>query len=93
MKFIVNNKLYDTDKAELLCTLKKQWECNTFFGKLYPYRDTNLYKTAKGNYFLTCKGGYGESIIEVIGEVDAKNYLMRNNYTKYVELFGALEEA
>lgn len=93
MKFIVNNKIYDTDKAELLCTFSKQWESKTIIGTLYPSRNTNLYKTAKGSYFLTCTADYGTSFIEVIEENMAKKYLMYNNYNKYAEMFGALEEA
>lgn len=93
MRFIVNNKIYDTDKAELLCSFRKQWESETILGTLYPYRDTNLYKTVKGNYFLTCTADYGTNYIKVIDEANAKNYLMRNNYDKYVEMFGELEEA
>lgn len=93
MKFIVNNKLYDTDKAELLCSFRKQWESKTIVGMLYPYRDTNLYKTVKGSYFLTCTADYGTNYIEVIDENTAKYWLMRKGYDKYVEMFGALGEA
>lgn len=93
MKFIVNNKLYDTDKAELLCTFEKQWESKTIVGTLYPYRDTNLYKTIKGAYFLTCTADYGTSYIEVIGEKTAQYWLKYKAYDKYVEMFGPLEEA
>ena len=56
-------------------------------------RDTKLYKTAKGAYFLVCKEDYDCKHIEVIGEDTAKRYLMNNNYEKYVEMFGELEEA
>ena len=93
MKFIVNNKLYDTEKAELLCTFSKQWESKTIFGTLYPSRETKLYKTAKGAFFLTCVANYGTGYIEVISEATAKYYLMRNAYDKYVEMYGELEEA
>ena len=93
MKFIVNNKIYDTENAEKLCTFSKQWESKTIVGTLYPYRDTTLYKTAKGAYFLTCCMDYGRHYIEVINENTAKKYLMHNDYSKYVELFGELEEA
>ena len=37
MRFIVKDKLYDTDKAELLCTFSKQWKSETILGTLYPY--------------------------------------------------------
>lgn len=93
MKFIVNNKIYDTDKSELLCTFRIQWERKTIWGSFYPMRDTKLYKTAKGAYFLVCKVDCEFKHIEVIGEETAKRYLMQYNYEKYVEMFGALEEA
>ena len=56
-------------------------------------RDTNLYRTAKGSYFLTCKEDYDASCIEVINEDKAKEYLMYHNYDKYAEMFGELDEA
>lgn len=93
MRFIVNDKIYQTEKAELLCTFTKQWESKTIFGTMYPNRDTNLYKTAKGAYFLTCTSDYRTAYIDVIDENTAKFYLMRNNYDKYVEMFGELGEA
>ena len=93
MRFIANNKIYDTDKAELLCTGKKQWELKTSFGILCPTRETTLYKTAKGSYFFTSKGDYDQYHIEVTNEEIAKRFLVRNNYDKYAELFGELEEA
>lgn len=93
MRFIVNKKIYDTDKADLLCTFYKHWTAKTLLGN--PVRKTNLYKTTKGAYFLTSSindAGYNY-VIEVINEEEAKNYLMHNGYDKYVELFGELEEA
>lgn len=93
MKFIVNNKIYDTDKSELLCNFRMRWEHKTIWGSFYPTRDTKLYKTAKGAYFLLCKGDYDCEHIKVIGEDTAKRFLMNNNYEKYVEMFGELEEA
>lgn len=93
MRLIVNNKIYDTDKSELLCTFKRQWKTKTIWGVLYPWRDTNLYRTAKGAYFLTCLENYNGIAVEVIEEAEAKSYLMYNNYDKYAEMFGKLEEA
>ena len=93
MKFIVNNKIYDTDKSELLCEFRKPWEARTIIGTLYLARYTSLYRTAKGAYFLTCLADYDNGYIEVINEAEAKEYLMHNNYEKYAEMFGELEEA
>lgn len=93
MRLIVNNKIYDTEKSELLCTFHKRWEVKTIVCTMYPLRETELYRTAKGAYFLICKKDYDGICIEVIDEDMAKNYLMYNNYDKYAEMFGALEEA
>ena len=93
MRFIVNNKIYDTEKSELLCTFQKQWEAKAIWGVIYPLRDTNLYRTVKGAYFITCKEDYDRPCIEVINEDKAKAYLMHYNYDKYAEMLGELEEA
>ena len=93
MRFIVENKIYDTEKAELLCSFRKQWKSETILGTMYPFRDTKLYKTAKGKYFITSKEDYEQSCIKVINEDKAKEYLMHSDYDKYAEMFGELEEA
>lgn len=93
MRFVVNNKIYDTEKSELLCTFEKQWEIKTLCSMMYLSLDTNLYRTVKGAYFLTCREGYDRPCIEVIEEDVAKVYLIHNDYDKYIEMFGELEEA
>lgn len=93
MKLIVNNKIYNTENSELLCTFDKRWKIKTLCSTMYPLRETKLYRTAKGAYFLTCKKNYNDLDIEVIEEDMAKEYLMYNNYDKYAEMFGELEEA
>jgi hypothetical protein len=94
-KFIVKDKVYDTEKAVLLCEGDKQWEeYYIFFGRnLYPYRPTKLYKTLKGNYFFVFEKDYGSLHISVCTEQEAKDWLKYKNYDKYVEMFGELEEA
>ena len=93
MKLIVDYKIYDTEKSELLCTFDKRWKIKTLCSVIYPLRETKLYRTAKGAYFLTCKKNCNDMDIEVIEEDAAKEYLMYNNYDKYTEMFGELEEA
>lgn len=93
MRFIISNKIYDTEKAEKLCVFSKQWETSTIFGTLYPYHNTTLYRTAKGAYFLVGDFDYDRGKIEVITEAEAKTYLMHYAYNRYVEMFGELEEA
>ena len=93
MKLIVNNKIYNTENSELLCTFDKRWKIKTLCSTMYPLRETKLYRTSKGAYFLTYKKNYNDVGIEVIEEDMAKEYLMYNNYDKYAEMFGELEEA
>ena len=93
MRFIVNNKIYDTEKSELLCTFYKRWKIKTLCSVMYPLRDTKLYRTAKGAYFLIYIKDYDGIGVEVINEDVAKVYLIHNNYDKYIEMFGELEEA
>ncbi len=93
MRYIIRDKIYDTKKAELLCTFSKQWKTETIFGTLYPSRVTNLYKTAKGAFFLTSNEGCYTSYCEVIDETTAKELLKHNAYDKYIEMYGELEEA
>ena len=52
MKLIVDHKIYDTEKSELLCTFDKRWKIKTLCSTMYPLRETNLYRTAKGAYFF-----------------------------------------
>lgn len=93
-KFIVEDKVYDTEKATLLCENVKQWEeANIFFGKIYPHRPTKLYKTEKGNYFFVYERDYGVLSISICTEQEAKDWLKHKDYGKYVEMFGELEEA
>lgn len=94
MRFIVDNKIYDTDKAELLAEGERQYEEKSFLldCTFYPHYKTKLYKTEKGNYFFVYIRD-SKNLIEVTDEETAKGWLMYKNYSKYVELFGELEEA
>ena len=93
-RFILHNKIYDTDTAEKLCEWRKSWQPSIdFLGcKVYPVRDTTLYRTKRGNYFCVGRGGYDTLTAQLMTEAEAKQVLMVYNYKKYVELFGELEE-
>lgn len=95
MKFIVNNLIYDTDKADLVAEGNRTYEVHNILFKtiIYPVRKTSLHRTQKGNYFFTYKGDYEKVYCEPTNEATAKNFLMQNNYDKYAELYGELEEA
>lgn len=93
-KFIMKNKIFDTDTSEVLCKWQKQWETySIIWGRnIYPYKETTLYRTKKGNYFCVGVFDYGELKAQLLTEKEVKEILMRNNYSKYCELYEPLEE-
>ena len=94
MRFIVENKVYDTDRATLISKgVRSVTKISALFG--FSYQDeikTTLYRSVKGTYFFVDKADYDQSVISITGEGVAKSFLIKNNYDKYVELFGELEE-
>lgn len=88
MRFIVNKKLYDTDKAELICTGLKKWDINAV---VYAWLSTSLYRTSKGTFFIVADDGKMHRM-KIIDQNEAENFCLKNNYDKYIEVFGELEE-
>lgn len=88
MRFIVNKKLYDTDNAELICTGLKKWDINAV---VYAWLSTSLYRTSKGTFFIVAEDGK-MCRMKFIDQNEAENFCLRNDYEKYVEIFGELEE-
>lgn len=54
MQFIIGDKLFDTEKAEIVCKFKEArplwWNKS-----ISTWEDATLYKTNKGNWFSVCK--------------------------------------
>lgn len=100
MKKIINNKLYNTNTADIIFDFREKVrgdEC--WFRKGYSFcywTDVQIYRTLNGNYFLhyNASSGYDEFIKEAT-EADVKNILKSLNPDKYIELFGldGIEEA
>ena len=85
MKFIVNRKIFDTDKAEFIVSYIRG------MGLVTIPQSIDLYKTQSGKWFevyvndLRCK--------EIKTE-DVENIFLRlNNIELYEKYFGKLEEA
>lgn len=107
MKQIINNKLYDTEKADLLYSYFKNVPIKKcFLGNIYEtscWRDADLYVTKKKNYFIHIKqanenrnNSYIGRLVEYIEEMseeEAKNLIQKLNPDKAIELFGEVEEA
>lgn len=103
MRYLLNNKIYDTEKAEKIMTyIKTVPQKNSLLNlTTYPrYRHT-LYKTAKGQ-FVVHIGEYiqashvaynDKDYIELLTEEEVKEILNQlNEIDKYKELFDDLEE-
>lgn len=81
MRFIINNKLYDTEKAELICSYNAS-----------IFESCDIYRTEKGNYFQI--SGLLTKDCQSLTVDQVKERLIYNGYIdKYIELFGIPEEA
>lgn len=102
MRYLLNNKVYDTEKAEKILTYIKPIEYTGIFGyHSYPkYRHT-LYKTNKENFFVHIGEYVGKTDvafsnkdeIKLISDEEVKDILNQLNEVEiYIKLFNDLEE-
>ncbi len=100
MKAIIDNKIYDTEKATNIYEFRRKCkgsESVFFPGKFFVYwTNVQIYKTNKNNYFLHYDeyDNYKEKI-ETITEDEVKEIIKKLEPDKYINLFGTidLEEA
>lgn len=101
MKFIIEDKIYHTEKSEEIFKYKqKVWQeyYNPFIGKKFSiakWKDVILYHTFKGNWFIVSENEYHEEI-ECIVQTDEdvkKTFSELNKVDLYNKYFGTLEEA
>ena len=100
MQFIKNDKLYDTDTAEVI-KMKSEYT-----HRPYPYADKemchSLYQKSNGEFFLL-KEDYGTSLgskwrlnkptIKPLTEEEAKEWAEDNlSATEYINIFGPISE-
>ena len=93
MKAIINNKIYDTTKAEAIIDYRRKVNEGEILnsGVYYcPYHNFTLYKTAKGSYFEHDKT---KDIISVLSEEIARDIVRKLEPDLYIKLFGDVEEA
>ena len=97
-RFILQNKVYDTEKMQHLGKVKKWyafqgWLQQQIWGKdTGLVHDCDLYRSPKGNFLLLHEDD-SEIVGEAIPESEAKELLLHSNYEKYAELYGPIEEA
>ena len=101
MKKIINNKLYNTDTANLLCSYSNGYGINDF-----QHFQEDLYIKQNGEYFLHGSGGAmskyskncggystGGSTIIPLTCKGAKNWAAEHlAVDEFLELFGTVEE-
>lgn len=94
MVFIINRKTYDTEKAEKILEFKRKWYFDSAFGQLGIWKSTTLYRTQKGNWFITSKGDWDIDVVDTLMEEDVKRMLSNcNEVDLYNKYFDTLEEA
>lgn len=93
-RFIIHNKVYDTDKMEHIGTVKKSYEVDVWWGDPIIKRYLcEVFRSEKGNYLLVSKRDLNDLWGEAITEAEAKKLLMHHDYENYAKFFGELEEA
>lgn len=94
MKAIINDKLYDTDKAEVVFSLKREVADMEVFWKpgrhLAKWHRIDIYVTKKGNYF---ECDQDDQQIKSITQMEAKKTIKDLNPDEYIKIFGEVEEA
>ena len=92
MKKIIDNKLYDTEKATVIFEFIQIYEEGMLLFQEYKYHfryPAQYLKTQKGTYLFYCKD---KNIIEIVNEEKVKKTIMKLDVDKYQELFGKIEE-
>lgn len=101
MRYMLGNKVYDTEKAREIIKYTKPIEHKGVFGvSFYPKYEHTLYKTQKGQFFVHIGNYVGTEIsyndkdyIELLTENEVKAILNKlNEIDIYNDLFDDLEE-
>lgn len=93
MKFIVNDKIYDTDKAEKVLDYRRRFPLE-LFPQFSTMHDAELYRTAKGNWFSIKHEDFdGKTCIPETDEEVKRVLKCCTNIDLYAKYFGELEEA
>lgn len=93
-KFVINRKLYDTEKMRLIGHVQKWYEFTDYMSKqlfgegMGRTHRCELYRSEKGNWLLV-HDNFGQAITEK----EAKALLLRYDYAAYAKMYGDIEEA
>ena len=97
MKKIIDNKLYDTEKATKIYEYRHKW-FEQGFGMpdgwgFINFEEAEVYKTHKGNYFIYFydKHYSNRERIEIRTKAEVKELIRELDVDKYLELFGKMD--
>lgn len=93
MKKIIDNKIYDTDKCDVILEYQTKMPI-TYLGLIvYPYLHAKILKTQKGTYLKYIEKCASHNVIEIVSEQDVKNLMLEiSAVDEYKKVFGKLEE-
>lgn len=101
MRYLINNKVYDTEKAQEIIKYIQGVEHKGLVVTTYPKYEHTLYKSSKGQFFVHIGKYVGRTdisyndkdYIELQTEEQARQTLEDlNKIEKYIEVFGEIEE-
>lgn len=101
MKYIIDHKVYDTEKSTEIIKYTQGIEHKGLFVTTYLRYEHTLYKSQKGQFFVHIGKYVGRTdisyndkdYIELQTEEDVKKTLEElNEIDKYIEIFGEIEE-
>ena len=92
MKKIIDGKLYDTEKAEVVFTFKRKYQDPCIWSKEIVFNTWEracYLKTQKGAFLYYCED---RKELELIDETEVKRVIQQVDPDRFIELYGEVEE-
>lgn len=94
LKFIIENKVYDTENADEILKFSKSYPTKELGDTIHQDREVVLYKTKKGNWFTVVQMPDGKYECRTESKSNIKRILKGLNEVEiYTYHFEGLEEA
>lgn len=92
MKKIINGKIYDTEKAEVIFSFRRKYTDPIIWKPGYvhvEWESAQYLKTQKGTFLFYCES---REDLKVIDEKEVKDVIEKLDPDRFMELYGELEE-
>lgn len=89
---IIDGKLYDTGKCELIYKFRRKYKDPIPFIKEFvsvSWEDAQFLKTEKGNYLFFCPA---RKELQIVSEKEVKETIRQLSADSYIRIFGEVEE-